>query len=119
MELVASYLERHIIQHTVDGRMFALYPHEARTRNLTYSSPLCVDIRHTIKTVDAAGYEKLIKEIVYPRVQIADIPIMVKSEICRLNGLTDRELASHYEDPDDPGGYFIVNGKEKVGWVDN
>ncbi|ODN03550.1 DNA-directed RNA polymerase II subunit RPB2 [Orchesella cincta] len=114
VEFTCVYLERKVIQHSADGRVFPLYPHEARTRNLTYSSQLSVDIRHTIKKADCAGYETLIKETVHSKVPVADVPIMVKSELCRLHGLTDRELASYLEDPNDPGGYFIINGKEKV-----
>ncbi|CAL8099003.1 unnamed protein product [Orchesella dallaii] len=114
VEFTQVYLERKVIQHSADGRIFPLFPHEARTRNLTYSSQLSVDIRHTINNADCAGYETLVKETVHPKIPIADVPIMVKSEFCRLHGLSERELASYLEDPNDPGGYFIINGKEKV-----
>lgn len=45
---------------------------------------------------------------------IGKIPIMLRSTYCLLNGLTDRDLTELNECPLDPGGYFIINGSEKV-----
>lgn len=42
------------------------------------------------------------------------IPIMLRSTYCLLNGLTDRDLTELNECILDPGGYFIINGSEKV-----
>lgn len=42
------------------------------------------------------------------------IPIMLRSTYCLLSGLTDRDLTELNECPLDPGGYFIINGSEKV-----
>jgi DNA-directed RNA polymerase beta subunit len=39
---------------------------------------------------------------------------MLRSTYCLLNGLTDRDLTELNECPLDPGGYFIINGSEKV-----
>lgn len=39
---------------------------------------------------------------------------MLRSTYCLLNGLTDRDLCELNECPLDPGGYFIINGSEKV-----
>jgi hypothetical protein len=46
------------------------------------------------------------------------IPIMLRSTYCLLNGMTDRDLTELNECPLDPGGYFIINGSEKVGSAD-
>lgn len=107
-------MEKQLVHKSPDGRFFPLYPHEARNRNLTYSSQLCVDIRHTVHRADIAGHQTLIKDLTHPVVQIADVPIMIKSELCRLSGLTLEQITRNHEDPKDPGGYFIINGKEKV-----
>lgn len=40
---------------------------------------------------------------------------MLRSTYCLLSGLTDRDLCELNECPLDPGGYFIINGSEKVG----
>src|SRR5690606_38471346 len=45
---------------------------------------------------------------------IGQLPIMVGSASCNLYGMSDTERISHGEDPFDPGGYFIVNGTERV-----
>ena len=45
---------------------------------------------------------------------IGKIPIMLRSTYCLLNNLNDRDLTELNECPLDPGGYFIINGSEKV-----
>ena len=52
----------------------------------------------------------------YPcnKVNIGKIPIMLRSKYCKLRDLSDRELTELNECPLDPGGYFVVNGSEKV-----
>ena len=50
----------------------------------------------------------------HPKTFIGKIPIMLRSTYCLLNGLTDRDLTELNECPLDPGGYFIINGSEKV-----
>ena len=48
------------------------------------------------------------------KVKLGDIPTMVGSKFCNLRGLNETELAQHGEDMGEFGGYFIVNGNEKV-----
>jgi DNA-directed RNA polymerase II subunit RPB2 len=48
----------------------------------------------------------------YAKVPIGDIPIMLKSKHCLLHGRED--LESLGECPYDMGGYYIINGIEKV-----
>ena len=87
----------------VDGTVRKIYPNECRIRNLTYSAPLYLDI-----TFIDGGRKKT------ERVHIGNLPIMVKSDYCLLSGLSEEELIAHGEDPKDPGGYFIINGSERV-----
>ena len=42
------------------------------------------------------------------------MPIMLRSSKCVLNNKSELEMAKMKECPLDPGGYFIVNGTEKV-----
>ncbi|MCK5628731.1 DNA-directed RNA polymerase subunit B'', partial [Candidatus Bathyarchaeota archaeon] len=49
-------------------------------------------------------------ELIY----IGNIPVMLKSKLCFLSQLSSEELIAAGEDPDDPGGYFVVNGSERV-----
>ncbi|KAI2798827.1 hypothetical protein RDWZM_007221 [Blomia tropicalis] len=92
-----------------DGTPTAMMPNEARLRNLTYSAPLYVDIT---KTITRDGQDPV--ETQHQKTYIGKIPIMLRSSYCLLNGFTDRDLAELNECPLDPGGYFIINGSEKV-----
>jgi DNA-directed RNA polymerase subunit B len=87
----------------VDGTVREVYPREARIRNLTYSAPLYLEIE-----LDDEGRET------YERVNIGDLPIMVKSNLCLLSRHSEDELVKIGEDPFEVGGYFIVNGSERV-----
>uniref|UniRef100_A0A8C4NCH5 DNA-directed RNA polymerase II subunit RPB2 n=1 Tax=Eptatretus burgeri TaxID=7764 RepID=A0A8C4NCH5_EPTBU len=92
-----------------DGVPSPMMPNEARLRNLTYSAPLYVDIT---KTVVCEGEES--RHTLHEKTFIGKIPIMLRSTYCLLSGLTDRDLCELNECPLDPGGYFIINGSEKV-----
>ncbi len=74
-----------------------------------YSAPLYVDIT---KTVVKEGENPV--ETQHQKTFVGKIPIMLRSTYCLLNGLTDRDLTELNECPLDPGGYFIINGSEKV-----
>lgn len=74
------------------------FPAECRLRNLTYSAPMILTFYENGEPVD---------------VEIGQLPIMLKSKICLLNGMSDSELIRHGEDTVDTGGYFIINGTER------
>jgi len=88
----------------VDGTRHEIYPMETRLRNLTYAMPLSVEMSPVVDD------KELEKELVY----IGDLPAMLKSKYCLLSELSEEELVRQGEDPLDPGGYFIVNGSERV-----
>ncbi|MPN58846.1 hypothetical protein SDC9_206562 [bioreactor metagenome] len=46
--------------------------------------------------------------------KIGQLPVMIKSKICNLLGLSEVEKVRYGEDPLDPGGYFIIGGTERV-----
>lgn len=91
-----------------DGSPMPMVPHEARLRNLTYSAPLYVDVKMTKQQGDTAHLTK------YEKTFLGKIPIMLRSKYCLLFGLAEKDLMSLNECPLDPGGYFIINGSEKV-----
>jgi DNA-directed RNA polymerase subunit B len=88
----------------VDGTKHEIYPMEARFRNLTYAAPLALEMTPIID-----GREQETELVL-----IGDLPVMLKSKLCILSQLLPEELIAHGEDPSDPGGYFIVNGSERV-----
>ncbi len=87
-----------------DGSKRPIFPIEARLRKISYSAPLFIDVS---AHVDGIQRESFIA-------QVGNFPIMLKSKYCHLNGLEKKELIEKGEDPYDPGGYFIINGTEKV-----
>lgn len=86
-----------------DGSSHLITPSEARIRGLTYSAPVSVEI--TIKQLGQMESHE---------VEIGKIPIIVKSEVCNLHGMNREQLIENYIDPLEPGGYFIINGNERV-----
>jgi DNA-directed RNA polymerase beta subunit len=92
------------IINEADGSIRTVYPNEARIRNITYMAPLYVNIIPIFNGVQEKS----------ERVHVGDLPIMVRSKRCTLSDLDEKELVDVGEDPSDPGGYFIVNGTERV-----
>ncbi len=87
-----------------DGSKRNIYPIEARLRKLTYSSPIYLEVAAHIDNVQRESFVT----------EIGKLPIMLKSKYCHLNNLKREDLIKHGEDPDDLGGYFVLNGNERV-----
>jgi DNA-directed RNA polymerase II subunit RPB2 len=100
------------LQNTDEVRV--LYPNEARLRNLTYASSVYADILIKIKYTTAAGGVTEWEPITFPKWLLFKIPIMLHSRYCILNNKPKEFLREVGECPYDNGGYFIVDGAEKV-----
>ncbi|WP_407357349.1 DNA-directed RNA polymerase subunit B'' [Methanolobus sp. WCC5] len=103
IKLGAIRVENPVVKEA-DGAIENLYPNEARLRNLSYSAPLYLQM-----SVVENDEEKEPQEA-----KIGQLPVMIKSDICNLKNLSEDEMVKYGEDPLDPGGYFIVNGTERV-----
>jgi len=88
----------------VDGTKHEIYPMETRFRNLTYAAPISIEMTPIIDG----------REMETELVLIGNLPVMLKSKLCALSQLLPEELIEHGEDPNDTGGYFLVNGSERV-----
>ncbi|KAF2127917.1 RNA polymerase II second largest subunit [Dothidotthia symphoricarpi CBS 119687] len=124
-----------------DGSTNQLHPHEARLRNLTYSGAMLADISNRVmvaresrepaegedeemegNTIGTAGGPTQVRwdredaplEGEIGRVFIGKLPVMLRSELCHLRNQTDEALFGLNECPYDQGGYFVINGSEKV-----
>ncbi|GAB0132897.1 RNA polymerase II subunit 2 [Epichloe bromicola] len=131
-----------------DGTVTSLLPYECRDRNLTYASPLYINITkkvsaaierevplHEMDDAQQAEYAKTGEnptKLIWEQeespeddeavksedwknmVFVGKLPIMVKSKICHLSRETDESLFMVNECPYDQGGYFVINGSEKV-----
>jgi len=96
-----------------------LYPHEARLRSLTYHAAMYVFIESKQYAIDddrniIEGESSLVRCQLHEYVFIGYVPIMVRTKHCRLTGISDRDLTLVGECVFDQGGYFIINGSEKV-----
>lgn len=93
-----------------------LYPCEAHRKDLTYSSPIHVDVEVICKAYKKDGTVMEKSEMVHNH-RIGSIPIMVGSKLCNTSSLTREQLLKLNEDPTDMGGYFIIKSVEWI--VDN
>ncbi|EOQ99743.1 DNA-directed RNA polymerase II subunit RPB2 [Wallemia ichthyophaga EXF-994] len=121
IEFGQIYLSRPTMTEA-DGSVSPMFPHEARLRNLTYSAPLYIDMKKKVliqveddETGDLVWvpeYDDESDENI--KVWIGKVPIMLKSSFCNLSNVDSSRLAELNECPFDQGGYFIINGSEKV-----
>lgn len=111
-----------------DDEIRILYPNEARLRNLSYASQIEADIviRLTISRPNPSG-GKPTSEIItldsekdaaaygyLARFPLMKMPIMLHSRYCVLYGKPQPFLNEVGECIYDSGGYFVVDGSEKV-----
>jgi len=87
-----------------DGSVRKILPMEARIRGLTYAAPMYIEMTPVLNGIESNT----------EFINFGDLPVMVKSKICPLSKMSRRELLEIGEDPEDPGGYFIINGTERI-----
>lgn len=102
-----------------NGESSLLYPNQARLRSLTYSAPLYCEVNKRIITVNTQTHEQIIEEEDDNNkspIFIGRVPIMLRSKYCLLEPALDNDVALNQmgECHVDQGGYFIINGSEKV-----
>ena len=104
------------IQHHGGEEVRLLFPNEARLRNLTYTAGLFADILIRITTTNpqAPAEPPVIKEKEILNYPLVEIPVMLHSKACLLHKKPTEFLESAGECPHDHGGYFIINGSEKI-----
>jgi DNA-directed RNA polymerase I subunit RPA2 len=73
-------------------------------RSITYQAPIYATIA---RKFDSEPEEKV-------TVCLGEIPVMVKSSYCHLNNLSEEDLVRKHEDMAEMGGYFLINGNEKL-----
>jgi DNA-directed RNA polymerase II subunit RPB2 len=98
-----------------NGAIHPMLPNDARLRNLTYASPLNVDVKVTTVFIDNTrnGIRES-KVRVFPNVHLGKIPVMVGSKYCLLHDQKHVEPDVLGECPEDIGGYFIIQGGERA-----
>ena len=81
-----------------------LTPREAREREMSYTGQFIVNVKVELST--GQEFSHLLK--------CGELPIMVKSEKCHLHGMLNEDMVYMKEEENEVGGYFIVNGIERV-----
>jgi DNA-directed RNA polymerase I subunit RPA2 len=88
-----------------DGK---ITPREARERHITYNG-LISGVMHAVVEIDNGSP----REFEFP-VKFGVMPLMVMSEKCHLRGSNSTQLVALGEEATEVGGYFILNGIERV-----
>ena len=90
-----------------------MFPNEARLRNMSYGTTLHVDIEVVYNILDEEN-NYITSESLFEKIYLGKYPIMLNSDLCILNSLTPKAKFNMGECKNDRGGYFIIDGKEKV-----
>ena len=105
-----------------DNYSHFMYPNDARLRNMTYGLTVHydVDVEFTYYEEgegggggDSGSIEKT-HTITLEQIYLGRFPIMLQSKLCILNGLATDVRYNMGECRQDFGGYFIIDGKEKL-----
>ncbi len=89
-----------------DSTSRPILPYECRVRDITYSGPLYVDLKVEVEW-DNKKRDEVLKDVYLGR-----IPCMIYSSLCHVKD--PKKRIQYKECEQDPGGYFIINGREKV-----
>ena len=116
-EVQVEFLNPQLRKPTIfenNGAVLPMLPNDARLRNLTYASPLTVDIKVTTTRTDNQDGRKATHQRVFPNAHLGKIPVMVGSRLCLLKDQKHVAPLDLGECPEDVGGYFIVGGGERA-----
>lgn len=108
------YIGKPLIVNNENGKKRQLYPSEARLADLTYQTDIFIDIivkfeyRETIEDTPRETIKR------FEKINFLKLPIMLHSDFCVLNNTPSQFLTEVGECPYEKGGYFIIDGKEKV-----
>ena len=95
-----------------DENVHYMYPNEARLRNMTYGFSIHADVLVEYAITEEGNVVETTKTL--EKILLGRFPIMLQSKMCLLYGL-DRKIREQMgECKNDPGGYFIIGGKEKI-----
>ncbi|KAG0374389.1 MAG: hypothetical protein J3R72DRAFT_226730 [Linnemannia gamsii] len=81
-----------------------IYPTEARERLNTYKGKLQAKLAWRVND----------GPVVVETRDMGLVPVMIRSNRCNLEGAFPKELIKHHEESEEFGGYFLVNGIEKL-----
>jgi DNA-directed RNA polymerase II subunit RPB2 len=89
-----------------------MFPNDARLRNMTYGVTIHYDV--DVEFIYYIGDEKKNYTMMLPKIYLGRFPIMLQSDLCILSTMNKDVRFNMGECRNDYGGYFIIDGKEKV-----
>jgi DNA-directed RNA polymerase II subunit RPB2 len=95
-----------------DNNAHYMFPNDARLRNMNYGITIHYDVEVDFKYY--VGGEKREHSITLNKIYLGRFPIMLQSDLCILKSLSKEVRFNMGECRNDYGGYFIIDGKEKV-----
>jgi len=95
-----------------DNYSHYMFPNDARLRNMTYGTTIHYDV--DVDFIYYKGDEKKEHSITLNKIYLGRFPIMLQSDLCILKSLNKDVRFNMGECKNDYGGYFIIDGKEKV-----
>ena len=95
-----------------DNRVHYMYPNDARLRNMTYGITIHYDV--DVDFIFYVNGERVEHSITLEKIYLGRFPIMLHSNLCMLKNLSTEVRFNMGECRNDYGGYFIIDGKEKV-----
>ncbi|KAL0700208.1 hypothetical protein Bca4012_056330 [Brassica carinata] len=96
-----------------NSRKESLYPFECRQAKISYTGAFMADVCFSYDNglgVHGAGLGAAVRE----KFEFGELPIMLMSNRCHLQGADCRKLLKYKESTSEMGGYFILNGIERV-----
>lgn len=82
----------------------ALLPFECRQAKISYAGKITIDV----------CFQYNDGPVIRENVNFGQFPIMLQSKLCNLRGADPKKLVSCKEEASEMGGYFILNGLERV-----
>jgi DNA-directed RNA polymerase II subunit RPB2 len=96
-----------------NGFVRQMYPNDARLRNETYAAKMETEVIVKTHVITSRG-DVTVYENRVPRVILGSVPIMIGSTPCSLAGASPQKAREMGECWYEEGGYFIINGGERV-----
>ena len=89
-----------------------MFPNEARLRNMTYGMSIHYDVDVEFRIIE--DEKAHMHSITLEKIFLGRFPIMLHSNMCVLKSMDPKVCFEMGECSEDIGGYFIIDGKEKV-----
>ena len=98
-----------------DKNQHYMFPNEARLRNMTYGISIHYDVEIVLTIIDNDEEVQIVKQLPgNGHFFLGMFPIMLQSNLCILKNMPKETRYAMGECNHDYGGYFIIDGKEKV-----